>query len=453
MDREGDTWWDFFKYHSASYIRDNLATAVFAGVGLVGSIVFATASYQLRWNPVFALEKASNFPLPSNPKNYYSRRTLEDEVLKIWMKEKTYSMVYGDSSIGKTTLVVNVAHKMREQFGTKFIYFECQQGTSLKFVEKFAQQLNFEFTPNHFNIREGLVKYLLHRFEIHESSSEVNTEVKDERMIGDIFDFLIVASSKLSKSVNHDAPCYIIIIDNINALSDIVIRELREGAKRLTHQSVIHLCLVTRYDSRVLQHVMALDVSRLNTIEVPELTDQEAIEHLENSGVCTSCIDAEEYVKITGGQFSFLRFIDTNVPLETVRAKVSYFLDRRLMFSSGQIKKVSLFAIMSYVHSHDGCVSCAEFLDVCCQGDLDLYLKLTRNVFSERYRSGYGVVQFKDTALSRYVGRFLEQKKTISKRTNEMKPLILQADEIMIPSLPLDDEVDDVERKFNFKLE
>jgi hypothetical protein len=326
---------------------------------------------------------------------------------------------------------------MKEQQGTRFIYFECQQGSAQKFIEKFAEKLNFTFSRNLVHERKpGLLMFLLARYfdtkqEENGNTKEQDNIIQEERMLGDIFDYLLVTSSKIglkeSKSFLKrafslvtkkatpvtDKPKCVIIVDGVETLPDNVIQELREGAKKLTHQNMVHMCLITRKEFRAIHHIMAADSSRLDTLEIPELGNEEVIQYLVKSDSIPLYQSASDFAAVTGGLFGFLRHVDSHRPLSQVEAKVALVLNRWMNYMQNQAAEdgIDFVEILRFILARGGSVSSFIFLEQCCNGSFELFKKLTKMVLAERYRGGIiGTVEFQNRAVARYVPEYINRK-------------------------------------------
>jgi hypothetical protein len=355
----------------------------------------------------------------------------------MWAREQSYSFITGNHSVGKTTLVVHTAKELERTGQYKFIYYECVHGTNEKFIEKFAERLYFDFRPvmpqrSNSGILSYLVKhYLNFQDNILEEEEDEKAETrKEERILGDIFDYLMVVSgkmhnkreslfSRLKRKLLQEKKCpcpkYVLIIDGVECLDDSVIGELRENAKRLSAQSFIHVSFVAKRVQSTYFAMIKAESSRLDVHIIPEMSRQETIAYLNHSGKVSDGIQAEQYEIYTGGLHNFLKFIEPGVSLTYVQSRVGFMMNSRVAYGETCVKDlpVNLLNLIEYLYLNGGRVDSYVFLEHCCGGDREVFRKLmTLAIFTEKFNGGWlGTIEFYSRTFEQWVPHFIRARK------------------------------------------
>jgi archaellum biogenesis ATPase FlaH len=214
-------------------------------------------------------------------------------LLNTTRKSGNYFIINGEHGVGKSTLLKEACKIYRS--GVIYVSVDFDVKT---FGRKFGHAVGFNFD-------EDVTPLVL----LYKTIGVTNRlELKIDEPIGSFFRMapFLINAARAYKENNGRTP--VVIIDNVNRLSDDNLLDLQRFAKDCADQKALVVIFVTSETNvlRVLQSVGEWS-RKAGVLEIRDIDDEHAIEYLIKEG----CVSPEEarliVTNITGGRFSLLR--------------------------------------------------------------------------------------------------------------------------------------------------
>lgn len=260
----------------------------------------------MKWNSEQAEAELTKWFTPSKPatRNYVGRGTLDRTIFREFAQQGRQVLVFGPTGAGKTSMVLDNLSKLKKTYATDYIRVSMTNSTTIEsFIANVAYKLNLvrsvqtiKTAEAHQNLEAGIKQWI----SLAASKQRTTTQQEvTEQYIG-TDDFVILEEILFKRNT-------VLVVDDMENLSEqaqsLQIR-LAEIAKNMSDDAVnyedsyakIVFVGIARTAEELWRDVQSLK-SRLATISVPYLSDNESEKIIENGWDKAHLVSSEGQVK------------------------------------------------------------------------------------------------------------------------------------------------------------
>ncbi|KZU11121.1 ATP-binding protein [Lactiplantibacillus argentoratensis] len=260
----------------------------------------------MKWNSEQAEAELTKWFTPSKPatRNYVGRGTLDRTIFREFAQQGRQVLVFGPTGAGKTSMVLDNLSKLKKTYATDYIRVSMTNSTTIEsFIANVAYKLDLvrsvqtiKTAEAHQNLEAGIKQWI----SLAASKQRTTTQQEvTEQYIG-TDDFVILEEILFKRNT-------VLVVDDMENLSEqaqsLQIR-LAEIAKNMSDDAVnyedsyakIVFVGIARTAEELWRDVQSLK-SRLATISVPYLSDNESEKIIENGWNKAHLVSSEWQVK------------------------------------------------------------------------------------------------------------------------------------------------------------